>query len=405
IFGPDETTQPRQKRYLTEDSTRQISSVLQDAKRGKTDLDALGLQNFPYCHAVSFYTELLGAATNGSLDVVLDYFVGSGTSGHAVIELNREDAGKRRFILVEMGDYFDTVLLPRIKKVTFSPEWKDGKPQRQATAEEAERSPRIVKYVRLESYEDALNNLVVPEELPQDDARREEHETRQQALRDNPGVREDYMLRYMLDVETRGSQSVLNVDDFAEPTAYKLKVKKPGSDEYECKNADLAETFNYLIGLHVEHIAAPQTFTAEFERPEDPELPEDQNTRLQVTDWVSPDAQGRVRTGSFRHDADGPWWFRKVEGTVRSPGGNATDGTRERVLIVWRNLTGDLETDNLMLDCWFQVNRINTRDWEFDTIYVNGSNNLPNLKREGDTWKVRLIEEDFRRLMWDVQDA
>src|SRR5690606_10863561 len=82
--------------------------------------------------------------------LVLDYFAGSGTTGHAVINLNREDGGRRKFILVEMADYFDTVLLPRLKKVTFSPEWKDGKPKRVATAEEAERGPRIIKIIRLE---------------------------------------------------------------------------------------------------------------------------------------------------------------------------------------------------------------------------------------------------------------
>ena len=38
--------------------------------------------------------------------------------------------GRRAFILVEMGEYFDTVLLPRIEKVTFTPEWRDGKPRR-----------------------------------------------------------------------------------------------------------------------------------------------------------------------------------------------------------------------------------------------------------------------------------
>ena len=92
-------------------------------------------------------------------ELALDYFAGSGTTGHAVINLNREDGGDRRFILVEMGEHFDTVLLPRLKKVTYSPEWKDGKPMRQATAEEAERSPDILKVIRLESYEDTLNNL------------------------------------------------------------------------------------------------------------------------------------------------------------------------------------------------------------------------------------------------------
>ena len=40
--------------------------------------------------------------------------------------------GRRRFVLVEMGEYFDTVLLPRIAKVMCTPEWKDGKPKRVA---------------------------------------------------------------------------------------------------------------------------------------------------------------------------------------------------------------------------------------------------------------------------------
>ena len=102
----------------------------------------------------------LGGQNSGG--TVVDFFAGSGTTGHAVIDLNREDGGDRRFILVEMGKHFDTVLLPRLKKVAYSPEWEEGKPVRQATAEEAERSPRIMKVIRLESYEDTLNNLDVP---------------------------------------------------------------------------------------------------------------------------------------------------------------------------------------------------------------------------------------------------
>ena len=38
-------------------------------------------------------------------------------------------------------------------------------------------------------------------------------------------------------------------------------------------------------------------------------------------------------------------------------------------------------------------------------IYVNGRNDLSNLKREGETWKVRLIEEHFHKPMWDVEDV
>ncbi len=43
------------------------------------------------------------------------------------------------------------------------------------------------------------------------------------------------------------------------------------------------------------------------------------------------------------------------------------------------------------------------RDFEFDTIYVNGSNNLPNLKLDKENWKVRLIKEEFMKRMWDVE--
>lgn len=316
-----------------------------------------------------------------SRDCVLDFFAGSGTTGHAVVNLNRGDSGRRTFIQVEMGEYFDTVLVPRTKKVTFAPKWKDGKPACKATDKETERSPRIVKLLQLESYEDCLNNLDFVED-----------KTRDKLIAQNPQLREDYMLRYMLDVETKGSQSLLNIDGFKDPTAYELKVKKPGSDEYEWRNVDLLETFNYLIGLRVEHIAAPQVFTAEFKREPDPDLPEDQNTKL-------------VLDGKLKQNADGPWWFRKVEGWVPTDINNPNNGHKEKVLIVWRKLTGDMEKDNLMLDEWFSANRISTRDFEFDTIYVNGSNNLPNLRQEGDTWKVRLIEEDFHKLMWDVEDV
>lgn len=56
-------------------------------------------------------------------DSVLDFFAGSGTTGHAVINLNREDGNRRKFILVDMAN-FESVLLPRIQKVMFVPNGK-----------------------------------------------------------------------------------------------------------------------------------------------------------------------------------------------------------------------------------------------------------------------------------------
>ena len=57
----------------------------------------------------------------------------------------------------------------------------------------------------------------------------------------------------------------------------------------------------------------------------------------------------------------------------------------------------------LMLDEWFRKYRLSAQDTEFDVIYVNGSNNLPNLRRDEETWKVRLLEEAFHQAMWDVE--
>jgi adenine-specific DNA-methyltransferase len=132
-----------------------------------------------------------------------------------------------------MADYFDTVLLPRLKKVTFSPEWKDGKPKRVATAEEAERGPRIIKVIRLESYEDALNNLLPSEESGGQVAMQFE----------------DYLLKYMLQWETRKSETLLNVEKLSKPFDYCLHIYRDG--ETRVQKVDLPETFNYLIGLDV----------------------------------------------------------------------------------------------------------------------------------------------------------
>jgi adenine-specific DNA-methyltransferase len=165
-----------------------------------------------------------------------------------------------------------------------------------------------------------------------------------------------------------------------DPTAYKLKVKRPGSDESHEVNVDLLETFNWLIGLTVRHIAAPQTFNTEFER----------------------DGEGRLRLkGRLRQEEAGRWWFRTVTGTM--PDGRKT-------LVLWRNRPGGenaegIEQDNLVLDEWFTKQGYSSKDSEFDLIYVNGDNNLENLKAPDDTWKVRLIEEDFFRLMFEMEES
>ena len=364
LFGPDETSQPTRKYTLRENMYENVPSVFYFGGSDDELQQNVGFF-FPNPKPVRLAQYVANIAL-GMSDCLLDFFAGSGTAGHAVINLNREDGGSRKFVLVEMADYFEAVLLPRIKKVTYTPEWKDEKPKRLALPEEAARSPRIVKVVRLESYEDALNNL---------EMRRNEN---QQLLLDAAGaqgadgLKEQYILRYMLDVEPRDSQSLLNVQAFKDPSSYRLMVKQAGSDESCEVNVDLLETFNWLVGLTVRHIAAPQTFSATFER--------DNEKRLRLM-------------GRLKQEAGGLYWFRTVTGVT-------PDG--RRTLVIWRKLSGEPEQDNLVLDEWFTRQGYSAKDSEFDLIYVNGGNNLENLKTPDDLWKVRLIEEDFHRLMFEM---
>lgn len=172
-----------------------------------------------------------------STDTVLDYFAGSGTTGHAVINLNREDGGQRKYILVEMGEYFDAVTKPRILKVIYASGWKDGKPTSRDTG-----VSHCLKYLRLESYEDTLNNL----QLRRSDAQG-------LALGTSAQFREGYLLHYWLDVESR--ESLLNLGWFDSPDGMYLNVTR--QNDTQPRRMDLVETFNYLIGLVVEsHYAA-----------------------------------------------------------------------------------------------------------------------------------------------------
>ena len=196
--------------------------------------DILGDPNlFPYPKSLHTVSDAMYAAGLDTGGCVLDFFAGSGTTAHAVLSLNREDRGRRNYILVEMANHFDTVLLPRLKKVVYSADWKDGKPVSRDGVSQ------LVKYIRLESYEDTLDSL---EMTPQSDSQHT-------LLADNPELAEDYRLRYVLGVETAGSACLLG-RDFTDPFAYTITVVRDGARR--AVPVDLTETFNYLIGLRVE---------------------------------------------------------------------------------------------------------------------------------------------------------
>lgn len=202
------------------------------ANYGAAELKNLfGYKIFDFAKAVRLVEDCLISSGLNSSNIVFDYFAGSATTGHAVINLNRKDGENRRFILAEMGEYFNSVIIPRIKKIIFSPEWKDGKPARLATKEEFQRGPRIIKYFKLESYEDALNNILFTGES------------------DSLFAYSDYLIKYMLEWETKESPTLLNVEKLSRPFDYKLNITE-GLETRE-KVVDLPETFNYLLGLHV----------------------------------------------------------------------------------------------------------------------------------------------------------
>lgn len=191
-------------------------------------------------YAVIDCLSVAGVAQDGHA-TVLDYFAGSGTTGHAVISLNRDDKedGKRKYILVEQGEYFDTVLKPRIQKVVYAADWKDGKAANHSTG-----ISHAFKVLKLESYEDTLNNL----ELTRPNTDLFEHMT--------PEQQNDYLMHYMLKLESK--DSLLSVKQFQKPFSYQLNITTDSAGAYQKRPVDLVETFNYLLGLRVKHIDMQQ---------------------------------------------------------------------------------------------------------------------------------------------------
>ena len=185
-------------------------------------------------HAVEDCLRIAGLRDSES--TALDYFAGSGTTGHAVINLNREDEddGSRRFILVEMGEYFDTVTKPRVLKASYSNTWQNG------TAHEPTAGmSQLVQVLRLEQYEDTLNNMEFAV------ARDEEAK---QFFADSP----ENQLRYVLTRSESGSKATLGPALLTQPFNYELCIVL--ANERKPVAVDLVASFNLLLGLHVERL-------------------------------------------------------------------------------------------------------------------------------------------------------
>ena len=284
------------------------------ANYGAAELKELfGVKPFDFPKAKKLVIDCLkasGAKEDNS--IILDFFPGSGTTFNATQILNKEDSGKRKCILIEEGTYIYTVIIPRIKKIAYSFDWKEGKPQNMNGL------GVFVKYQRLEQYEEALENIAFTAT----------DKTVQQAMAFN-----DYIPKYFLELETRGSKTLVNIEAMQNPWGYKLKVWDGFTYDTE-QAVDLVETFNYLIGLHVQ-----KYFTR------------DNKGRKYVFVWG---------------------W----------------NNEQKKSLIIWRDITGwkekDYEKDREYIES-------NLTEFENDNLYINGQSTLPGYQMIEDIFKTKMI--------------
>lgn len=110
LFGLDETTSPNIKRFLAEQNDRVPYPTFTQARMPGTKKlhDLLGADVFDYPKDTAVLARWIGAITRDDPSaVILDFFAGSGSTGHAVMELNAADGGRRRYILVQLDEAVD----------------------------------------------------------------------------------------------------------------------------------------------------------------------------------------------------------------------------------------------------------------------------------------------------------
>ena len=126
-WGPKGNSMPRLKRYLSEVRSGVVPQTMwlhsdvghtQDAKKELLSVLDFGRSEdvFNTVKPTSLIKRILQIATDKD-SIVLDSFAGSGTTAHAVLALNREDGGNRRFVLVECEDYVDSLTAERVRRV------------------------------------------------------------------------------------------------------------------------------------------------------------------------------------------------------------------------------------------------------------------------------------------------
>ncbi len=154
---------------------------------------------------------------------VMDFFLGSGTTIAVAQKM------KRKWVGVEMGEHFYSVILPRMKKVLHG---DPGKISRDLGWE----GGGFFCYQGLEQFEDALENITFGNSS--------------NMLTELP----DYTVRYMLSSETRQSPTFLNINRMRNPFEYKLNLFRAGGSS--TATIDLVQTFVNWLGIEVEQVFA-----------------------------------------------------------------------------------------------------------------------------------------------------
>ena len=131
VFGKSGSGRPQRKRFLWEAQERGLTpntwwdDVGTTAKGTALVNEILGQGVFQNPKPIELLCRIIQLASEKD-SIILDSFAGSGTTAHAVLALNKEDGGNRKFIMVECEDYADTITAERVRRVIKGvPEAKD----------------------------------------------------------------------------------------------------------------------------------------------------------------------------------------------------------------------------------------------------------------------------------------
>lgn len=153
LFPKSPEGRPREKKFLKDllSENTGFSSLLKPQDVGYTTDGTRLLRNifsdnrFDFPKGVNLIETLIEQATDKD-SIVLDSFAGSGTTAHAVLDLNRKDGGHRKFILIEMMDYAETITAERVRRVItgYKQDQEDLLYDRALTAKDLKEGPRIL---------------------------------------------------------------------------------------------------------------------------------------------------------------------------------------------------------------------------------------------------------------------